>query len=91
MRLDDVIRFEDGGEDWEAVPVVQLGGVRVAIDTCDFDFFAGFGAVDEVPEEDYLAVSGEAACRDRAGGFLEGEFLIIAVDCFFRVECEGPS
>ena len=46
VGFDDVVRFEDGGEDGEAVFVVELGVVVVAVHAGDFDFFAGFCGVD---------------------------------------------
>lgn len=91
VGFDDVVCFEDGAEDREAVAGVELGGVGVAVDGCDGDFFAGLGAVDEVPEEDDFAVAGEAAGGDGAGGFLERELLVVAVDGLFGVEGEGPA
>ena len=70
VGLDDVVGFEDGGEDGEAVLVVQGRGVGVAVDAGDFDLFAWFGAVDEVPEEDDFAVAGESAGGGRCRGIL---------------------
>ncbi len=49
VGLDHVVGLENGGEDGEAVPVVQLGIVVVAVDAGDLDFLAGLGLVDEDP------------------------------------------
>ncbi|KAJ6443533.1 hypothetical protein O9K51_04712 [Purpureocillium lavendulum] len=91
VGLDDVVGLEDGGEDGEAVAVVELRVVVVAVDARHLDLLAGLGAVDEVPQEDDLALPGQAAGGDGAGRLLQGELLVVAVDRLLRVEGEGAA
>ena len=54
-----------------------------------YNFLAGLGAVNEIPEQDDFTMAGKTTGRDGSGGLLQGHLLVVAVDGLFRVDVEG--
>lgn len=54
-----------------------------------YDFLAGLGAIDKIPEQDDFTMAGKTTSWDGSGGLLQGHLLVVAVDGLFRVDVEG--
>lgn len=64
LLLVDVVRLEDGRKDGEAVFDIERGIEVVAVDARNLNLVAGLGRIDQVPEQNDLAVAGKTTGRD---------------------------
>jgi hypothetical protein len=91
VALDNMVCLDDSGEDGEAILVVQLCIVAVAINTSNLDFLTRLGRVNQVPEQDDLTMSGQTTGRNRTWRFLERKFLVVSVDRLLAVNSERTA
>ena len=54
--------------------------------TCQVNFLAGPGHVDEIMQQDDLLVARQPACRHRARALLQRQLLVVAVDCLHLID-----
>jgi len=54
-----------------------------------YNFLAGLGTVNEIPQQDNFTVAGKTTGRDSSRGLLQGHLLVVAVDSLLRVNVEG--
>src|SRR4051794_10275894 len=69
MGFHDVISFHDRCEDREAIAIVKLCIIVVAVNASDLNLLSGFGRIYKVPEQYHFSVARKPTSRDRARRF----------------------
>jgi hypothetical protein len=76
----DIVGFNESGEHWEAVFLIERYVVFVLENTSNFYLITRSGGVNEVIQDENFFLSGDTAWRNGSRGLLDSPFLVISVD-----------
>lgn len=84
-----VVNLNDGLENGEAVLDVCEVIVSVDVNTVNLDLITWAGDINKIMEDEDFLLSWDTAGWDCAWGLLNGQLLVVAVDCLDLIDSEG--